>query len=130
MLLFFIVKEAEGIASASVGGLTFLRKMAKIVCIRPMKGENLVGNFKKTLAGMMAFCLLMSTLTPAHPLASPRGEGFAPAAINSPLFCLFFSRLLTKLLSWFILHSVIYDNFSSIMLINFFSASSILMSGI
>ena len=54
-----------------------------------MKGENLVGNFKKTLAGMMAFCLLMSTLTPAHPLASPRGEGFAPAAINSPLFCLF-----------------------------------------
>ena len=41
------------------------------------------------LAGMMAFCMLMSTLTPAHPLASPRGEGFAPAAINSPLFCLF-----------------------------------------
>ena len=58
-----------------------------------MKGENLVGNFKKTLAGMMAFCLLMSTLTPAHPLASPRGEGFAPAAINSPLFCLFYSNL-------------------------------------
>ena len=44
---------------------------------------------KKTLAGLMAVCMLMSTLTPAHPLASPRGEGFAPAAINSPLFCLF-----------------------------------------
>ena len=44
---------------------------------------------KKALAVMMAVCMLMSTLTPAHPLASPRGEGFAPAAINSPLFCLF-----------------------------------------
>lgn len=48
-----------------------------------------MGKFKKALAGMMAVCMLMSTLTPAHPLASPRGEGFAPAAINSPLFCLF-----------------------------------------
>lgn len=44
---------------------------------------------KKALAGMMAFCMPMSTLTPAHPSASPRGEGFAPAAINSPLFSLF-----------------------------------------
>ena len=41
---------------------------------------------KKALAGMMAVCMLMSTLTPAHPLASPRGEGFEPAAINSPAF--------------------------------------------
>ena len=41
------------------------------------------------LAGMMAVCMLMATLTPAHPLASSRGEGFAPATINSPLFCLF-----------------------------------------
>jgi len=48
-----------------------------------------MGKLKKALAGMMAVCMLMSTLTPAHPLASPRGEGFAPAAINSPLFCLF-----------------------------------------
>ena len=48
-----------------------------------------MGKLKKTLAGLMAVCMLMSTLTPAHPLASPRGEGFAPAAINSPLFCLF-----------------------------------------
>ena len=48
-----------------------------------------MGNLKKTLAGLMAVCMLMSTLTPAHPLASPRGEDFAPAAINSPLFCLF-----------------------------------------
>ena len=48
-----------------------------------------MGKLKKALAGLMAVCLLMSTLTPAHPLASPRGEGFAPAAINSPLFCLF-----------------------------------------
>ena len=48
-----------------------------------------MGKLKKDLAGMMAVCMLMSTLTPAHPLASPRGEGFAPAAINSPLFCLF-----------------------------------------
>ena len=48
-----------------------------------------MGKLKKALAGLMAVCMLMSTLTPAHPLASPRGEGFAPAAINSPLFCLF-----------------------------------------
>lgn len=48
-----------------------------------------MGKLKKVLAGLMAACMLMSTLTPAHPLASPRGEGFAPAAINSPLFCLF-----------------------------------------
>ena len=48
-----------------------------------------MGKLKKALAGLMAFCMLMSALTPAHPLASPRGEGFAPAAINSPLFCLF-----------------------------------------
>ena len=48
-----------------------------------------MGKLKKALAGMVAVCMLMSTLTPAHPLASPRGEGFAPAAINSPLFCLF-----------------------------------------
>lgn len=48
-----------------------------------------MGKLKKDLAGMMAVCMLMSTLTPVHPLASPRGEGFAPAAINSPLFCLF-----------------------------------------
>lgn len=48
-----------------------------------------MGKLKKALAGMMAVCMLMSTLTPAPPLASPRGEGFAPAVINSPLFCLF-----------------------------------------
>lgn len=48
-----------------------------------------MGKLKKALAGMMAVCMLMSTLTPAPPLASPRGKGFAPAAINSPLFCLF-----------------------------------------
>ena len=48
-----------------------------------------MGKLKKALAGLMAVCMLMSTLTPAHPLASPRGEGFAPAATNSPLFCLF-----------------------------------------
>ena len=48
-----------------------------------------MGKLKKALAGLMAVCMLMSTLTPAHPLPSPRGEGFAPAAINSPLFCLF-----------------------------------------
>lgn len=48
-----------------------------------------MGKLKKALAGMRAVCILMSTLTPAHPLASPRGEGFAPSAINSPLFCLF-----------------------------------------
>ena len=52
-----------------------------------------MGKLKKALAGLMAVCMLMSTLTPAHPLASPRGEGFAPAAINSPLFCLFRSNL-------------------------------------
>ena len=49
-----------------------------------------MGKFKKALAGMMAVCMLMSTLTPAHPLASPRGEGFAPAAINSPPSFAFF----------------------------------------
>ena len=53
---------------------------------------------KKALAGMMAVCMLMSTLTPARPLASPLGEGFEPAAINSPLFCLFSSLLRFKAL--------------------------------
>ena len=51
------------------------------------------------LAGLMAVCMLMSALTPAHPLDSPRGEGFAPAAINSPpllLFSLQSSLLLLK----------------------------------
>ena len=52
-----------------------------------------MGKLKKALAGMMAVCMLMSTLTPAHPLASPRGEGFAPAAINSPPFAFFRSNL-------------------------------------
>lgn len=52
-----------------------------------------MGKLKKALAGLMAICMLMSTLTPAHPLASPRGEGFAPAAINSPPLLPFFAPI-------------------------------------
>lgn len=65
-----------------------------------------MGKLKKALAGMMAVCMLMSTLTPAHPLASPRGEGFAPAAIDSPLFCLFsFQSSLLRFTALKIIHN-------------------------
>lgn len=52
-----------------------------------------MGKLKKALAGLMAVCMLMSTLTPAHPLTSPRGEVFAPAAINSPPLLPFFAPI-------------------------------------
>ena len=58
-----------------------------------MKGENLVGNFKKTLAGMMAFCLLMSTLTPRTPWLPLAGKALRPPPSTLPFFAFFYSNL-------------------------------------
>ena len=52
-----------------------------------------MGKLKKTLAGMMAVCMLMSTLTRRAPWLPLEGKALRPAAINSPLFCLFRSNL-------------------------------------
>ena len=63
--------------------------MEKIEGIRLMKGEEVYGQAQEGLSWVDGCLYADVYFDPGAPLASPRGEGFEPAAINSPLFCLF-----------------------------------------